>query len=122
MLNQPDVCRNSKIIETTYFSQEQFSLKIRTNLVPSSALQTRIYFNHGHFDYSYQLFSDSPLCRWDNAQHFPELTSFPHHYHNVDGKVLESPLKGRPVEDLRRVLAELENLLPPKKGTRQPPV
>ncbi|MFQ6116282.1 MAG: DUF6516 family protein [bacterium] len=111
VLDQYENCRNTQIMETAYFSLEQFAFKIRATLLSSLTLQIRIYYNKGHYDYSYQLFSDSPLCRWDNKEHFPRLSTFPHHYHTMEGKIVESPLKGQPVDDLRVVLEQLENLL-----------
>ena len=111
ILDQSKICEKTQIVETAYFSIEQFAFKIRATLPSSFTLQIRIYYNKVHRDYSYQLLSNTPLCRWDNTEHFPHLKSFPHHYHNTDGKVVESPLKGVPVDDLRLVLDELDNLI-----------
>lgn len=111
ILDETDFCSGTRILETAYFSRQQFALKIRTKISDSYKLQIRIYYNANHCDYSYQVFSQIPLCRWDNSEHFPRLASFPHHYHSIEGKVLDSPLKGDPVNDLRLVLTELNNLL-----------
>ena len=61
--------------------------------------------------YSYQLFSDSPILRWDNAPHFPALPGFPHHFHNESGEVKESPLIGVAVQDLPYVLDQVRAFL-----------
>jgi len=111
ILDETDFCSNTRILESTYFSPQQFAFKIRTKIFGSYKLQLRIYYNANHYDYSYQLFSDNPLCRWDNSEHFPRITSFPHHYHSIKGNILDSPLKGDPVSDLKLVLSELSNML-----------
>jgi len=46
-------------------------------------------------------------CQLLIPPHFPELSSHPHHFHNRDGEVQPSKLKGVPKEDLPVVLAEL---------------
>ncbi len=117
-LDSTRICKKTQILETARFSHEQFTVKIRATLIGSLTLQIRLYYNKGHYDYSYQLFSHEPLCRWDNAEHFPHLRSFPHHYHTIEGDVIESPLIGRPVEDLPVVLNELATLLAEKKINR----
>jgi hypothetical protein len=37
-----------------------------------------------------------------------ELENFPHHFHNIDGKIQGTPLRGDPAYDLTLVLAELK--------------
>lgn len=53
-----------------------------------------------------------PLVRWDNKEHFPTLSTYPHHFHSLSGQVLESYLTGLPNEDLPVVLREVEILCP----------
>ncbi len=103
-------CDDTQITETSFFSTEQFAFKIKTTIFSSLSFQIRIYYNHGHYDYSYQVFDNDPLCRWDNKEHFPELKSFPHHCHTLMGSVVESSLQGEPVADLKFVLGELARL------------
>lgn len=114
MLEGSGVCDNTQITETSFFSTEQFAFKIRATIFSSLSFQIRIYYNKGHCDYSYQVFDVEPLCRWDNKEHFPELKTFPHHCHSIDGSVVESPLQGNPVTDLQYVLAELKRLFNPE--------
>ena len=61
--------------------------------------------------YSYQLFADSPILRWDNAPHFPALPGFPHHLHDESGEVKDSPLVGMAVQDLPYVLDQVRTFL-----------
>ena len=86
--------------------------KIRCQLLRSAYwLELRFIQTEEELVYSYQLFADRPLTRWDNAPHFPSLKSFPHHFHEESGKVEESPLIGEPTQDLPHVLAEVGDLL-----------
>ncbi len=110
VIESSGLCTNTQILETAAFTTDQFTFKIRTSLFSSYTLQIRIYFNKGVCDYSYQVLDREPLCRWDNKEHFQNLKTAPHHHHSVDGKVVESPLKGEPIPDLRLVLAELARL------------
>lgn len=110
LLESSGFCVDTQIVETSFFSTEQFTFKIRTTIFSSLVFQIRIYYNHGHCDYSYQVFAQEPLCRWDNKEHFPEVKTFPHHCHTIDGNVAESPLQGEPTADLKYVLAELNRL------------
>jgi hypothetical protein len=110
LLNESGFCDNTQILETSSFSTQQFAFKIRAAIFSILNLQIRVYYNRGHYDYSYQIFDTQPICRWDNAEHFPELTTFPHHFHAIDGKVVESSLIGNPVDDLRYVLSDVRQL------------
>jgi len=70
-------------------------LRIRCNLLPSSHyLDIKLIQTENETIYSYQLYTDHPIIRWDNAPHFPAITSFPHHFHNIKGEVEASPLQG----------------------------
>jgi hypothetical protein len=111
LLQAHSLCQHAEIVETKVFSFEQFFFKIRAELTGVFQFQVRIYYNHGHIDYAYQLFTDVPLMRWDNKEEFPHLESYPHHHHDRDGKVTVSPLKGKPIEDLKIVLHQLQKEL-----------
>lgn len=100
-----------QILETLQFSDEQFALKIRADLHSGDALQVRLYRNREHTDYAYQLFrSETPIIRWDNKEHFPSMSSHPHHFHNQAGRVESSPLTGEADQDLLIVLDYLTAL------------
>lgn len=86
--------------------------KLRCQLLRSAYwLELRFIQTEEELVYSYQLFTNRPLTRWDNAPHFPSLKSSPHHFHEESGKVEEPPLIGDPMQDLPRVLAEMGDLL-----------
>jgi hypothetical protein len=81
---------------------------VRAELVTGDTLQVRIYYNGGHVDYSYQLLRGAGLVmRWDNKEHFPEITTYPHHFHGSTGQVSISSLNGDATHDLPIVLDAL---------------
>ena len=87
-------------------------LRLRCNLLPSLYhLDIRLIQTENESIYAYQLFTDHPMARWDNAPHFPSIATFPHHYHNLNGEVEPSPLKGLIFEDLDYVLENVKNIL-----------
>jgi len=87
-------------------------LRVRCNLLPSTHhLEIRLVQTENESIYSYQLYTDRPIVRWDNAPHFPEISTFPHHYHNLKGEVESSHLKGSVFEDLDYILKNIKNML-----------
>jgi hypothetical protein len=86
-------------------------LKIRCRLIKGYQFQVWLHHELGFQDYAFQLFKEHPILRWDNSPHFPGVSSAPHHFHNEAGEVSPSPLSGKPLKDLRRVLIEIEKWL-----------
>ena len=87
-------------------------LRLRCNLLPSAYhLDVRLIQTENETIYSYQLYTDRPLVRWDNAPHFPEIDTFPHYYHNLNGEVEASPLRGSVLEDMNYVLGNIKAIL-----------
>jgi len=104
-------CKAVRVTETESFSQQQFAFKVRAELIGEATLQVRMYYNQGHIDYAYQLVrKNQPTLRWDNKEHFPEISSYPHHFHIPDGSVETSPLTGDPTRDLPFVLNYLVSM------------
>jgi hypothetical protein len=95
------------IIDSDAIDEENFLLKIRCELTSGQAFQIRLHTVAGYLRYSYQEFTDKPLRRWDNAPHFPQLSNFPHHYHDPQGNVTASSCTGDPTIDLEQVLHAL---------------
>lgn len=104
ILQTHSLCEKATVVETKEFSPDQFFFKVRAALGGEYKFQVRIYYNRGHIDYAYQLFTDVPLLRWDNKEEFHHLGTYPHHHHDAEGRVRPSPLTGEPVEDLETVL------------------
>jgi hypothetical protein len=104
------VCRQVSILDFNPFSDQQFTFKVRADLKDDFVLQVRLYCNHDHIDYAYQLLQrERPIQRWNNKEHFPHLASYPHHHHTQGGEVIESSLNGDPEHDLPLVLASLNS-------------
>ncbi len=98
-----------KIVESRVYSENRFHFKVRAKLAESYQFQIRFYYNRGHLDYSYQLFTDAPILRWDNKEDAEPLPTSPHHFHNDKDEIVESPLNGDPAHDwplVRRVLEQ----------------
>ena len=100
-------CESIAEVETQVFSEEKFFVKVRAQVREELFFQVRIYYNQGHYDYSYQLFADRPLTRWDNKEDCPGLENFPHHRHLPDATIVASSLRGDPVVDLPIVVQAL---------------
>lgn len=89
----------------------KLEVKMRCRLV--RGYQMQIWFHHepGFQDYAYQLFTDHPILRWDNAPHYPHISTAPHHFHDENNRVSESSLRGNMQPDLKTVLSEIEKWL-----------
>ena len=105
------MCERAYVMETKAFSRDQFFFKIRAEFTGENDFQARIYYNRGHIDYAYQLFTHIPLMRWDNKEEFQNIMTYPHHLHDDNGNVKESPLTGDPVKDIEVVLQGISTLI-----------
>lgn len=86
--------------------------KVRCQLIPSFyKLELKIIKTKKEFFYSYQLFTDKPLLRWDNAPHYPGMGNFPHHFHNKDNQISPSELNGNTEKDIVKVLSGIEDFI-----------
>ena len=111
ILQAHPICEQAAVIETKTFSPDQFFFKIRAEIIKTHKFQIRVYYNQGHIDYAYQLFTDEPLLRWDNKEEFDHLVTYPHHHHDEVGHVKASPLSGEPLSDIEVVLQEVTTFL-----------
>jgi hypothetical protein len=86
--------------------------KLRCRLIPDKyQLYIRIIQTPIELVYSYQLLTDLPIVRWDNAPHFPAIPSFPHHFHDQAETVHSSSLQGGVFADLDIVFAEVKDVI-----------
>ena len=86
--------------------------KIRCRVIRVAyELEIRFIQTENEIIYSYQLFTDRPIIRWDNAPHFPALHGYPHHVHSESSEVDESTLIGDPILDLPYVLGWVRDLV-----------
>ena len=86
--------------ETFYY------IKVKAVLVNKSTLYIREYISDNEYIYSYhwQGKNGKLICRWDNAPHYTQLKTFPHHKH-VPEKVEESP--ETTLEDILKKIKDL---------------
>ncbi len=86
--------------------------KIRCKLIPSKyKLELRFVKAEEQILYSYQLFSKTPIIRWDNSPHYPKIKTHPHHFHAHDGKIIESELMGNVITDIKKVLSAITKVI-----------
>ena len=118
-LQSHPICERASVLETKVFSYGQFFLKVKAELTGENKLQVRIYYNQGHIDYAYQLFTRVPLLRWDTKEEFQHLDTYPHHHHDGLGNVKPSPLTGEPVKDIEVVLNEISTFISGKSNRQK---
>lgn len=67
-------------------------IKVKITFTDDSTLFIKEYlFGNKERKYAYHWanFSDVLICRWDNAGHWPHISTYPHHKH-IDNQVIES--------------------------------
>ncbi len=89
----------------------KIELKVRCRLPGRYRFQVWLHDEPDFQDYAYQLFTDHPILRWDNAPHYPDVATAPHHFHNEACDVSISLLHRNPLVDLPYALAEIEKLM-----------
>lgn len=94
------LCNTVRVLETNRFSDSQFAFKLRAELKTGGIFQVRIYRNGEHTDYAYYFSQGEVSFRWDNKEHFPDISSHPHHFHHSSGQIESSPLSGDLTVDL----------------------
>ena len=79
--------------------------KLRLKLIDNSFIDIWLS-NDGDYAYHWEQRRQSGrIYRWDNAPHYPHITTFPHHFHNGDEHTVdESHLSTTPETALREVL------------------
>ena len=111
LLREHPLVKSVRVVNYDETPAGKLELKIRCRLIQDYQFQVWLHYEPTFHDYAYQLFTRRPLLRWDNSPHYPDVPTAPHHFHNEVGDVSESPLSGRPLKDLRKVLSEIEKWL-----------
>jgi hypothetical protein len=93
-----------------------FRLKAQVTLCDGSILHIKqIMLAENTFKYAYHWQSQNGdlLCRWDNAPHWPDIATYPHHKHVIqnNAEIVVHSLGG----DLARVLEEIAAIIEPEK-------
>jgi len=107
-------------IDLTFADQtvQRSVYKLRCRLIPGQyQLYIRLIQTPTEVVYSYQLFTEHPIVRWDNAPHFPNIPSFPHHFHDQTDTVQSSPLQGDIFVDLHVVLTFVQAVIHQREYT-----
>lgn len=95
---------NIRVVEYEVDAGVVLMYKVRCDLPKGYSFQVRLRLWQGALSYSYQLFTDRPVLRWDNAPHYPGLANFPHHFHDDTETRHASTLVGNPLTDLPTIL------------------
>jgi len=107
ILESDALIESARIVNYDETPSGKLEARIRCQLPKKHLLQIWIHLEPEALDYAYQLFTTVPLLRWDNAPHYGHLTSAPHHFHDEQGDIYDSPLTGNVKRDLRIVLGEI---------------
>jgi len=99
-----------QIVENEAVDDETFVFKIHASILPNY-LQIRFLADKNFERYSFQLYSDHPLLRWDNAPYYSDLPNPPHHFHDQKGNVSPSALAGNLLLDFDIVIAEIKKFM-----------
>ena len=111
LLHNHPLIRSIRIVHYDETPAGRVELKVRCRLPRNYQLQIWLHQETAFQDYAYQPFSGRPLLRWDNAPHYPNVVTAPHHFHDEGGSVRTSTLRGEPLLDLPFVLSEIERWL-----------
>ncbi len=114
ILRGHSLVKNVRLVSYDETPAGKLEVKIRCRLADDYQFQIWLHHEPQALDYAYQLFTDQPLLRWDNAPHYPNITTAPHHYHDEDNKVSESQLIGNVLQDLNLVLSQIKKWLDTK--------
>ncbi|MDD2922017.1 MAG: DUF6516 family protein [Anaerolineales bacterium] len=99
-----------QVLENELADDETFAFKVRATIAPNF-LQIRLLADRDFKRYSFQLYGDCPLLRWDNAPHYPDFSNFPHHFHSRDNNAYSSALTGNLLDDFDIVMAEIKQFM-----------
>jgi hypothetical protein len=110
-LREHSLVKNTRIVNYDETPAGKLEVKIRCQLIKNYQFQIWLHIEPTLQDYAYQLFTNQPLLRWDNAPHYPHIATAPHHFHDKDNRVGESPLTGEVRRDLLIVLAHVKQWL-----------
>jgi hypothetical protein len=111
ILSQSQIVQATQVVEYDETAFGKVLLRIRCQLPRGYNLQIWIHHEHALQRYAYQLFTDRPILRWDNAPHHPEIRGFPHHFHDEMGRELPSNLRGDSLVDVPAILDEIAQFL-----------
>ncbi len=107
ILEANEFIKNTRVVNYDETPSGKLEAKLRSQLPKEHTLQIWFHIEPESLDYAYQLFTSIPLLRWDNSPHYGNLPNAPHHFHDENGNVSDSPLTGNIKRDLKIVLREI---------------
>jgi hypothetical protein len=111
ILSQSQIVQATQVVEHDETAHGRALLRIRCHLSLGYNLQIWVHDGRTFQRYAYQLFTDRPILRWDNAPHHPEIGGFPHHFHDESGREFPSALTGNPLVDVPVILDKIARFL-----------
>ncbi|RJQ17470.1 MAG: hypothetical protein C4560_08575 [Nitrospiraceae bacterium] len=85
--------------------------KLRGTLVPSKfKLDIKYISTEKDILYSYQLYTDEAVARWDNEPHYPGFNNYPHHLHYKEN-IGASVLSGNPIHDVNKICSFVKEII-----------
>ncbi len=99
----PHLIQSAKLIDGTFTAPR----KMRITLLDHSFLDVWLSFD-GDYAYHWEhRAQDGGLHRWDNAPHFPQIASYPHHCHEgSESNVIESHIPQENAEAVLRYILD----------------
>lgn len=81
LLGKSSIVSNVEILFIDEIEHRGF-YKLRCTLIPSKfRLDIKYISIEKDMLYSYQLYTDKAIARWDNEPHYPGFDNYPHHFH-----------------------------------------
>jgi len=90
ILENSQIVINYNILDFKYGKNYYYYLKIKAILINNSELFIRLFVSDTEYIYSFHWKNDkNTYIRWDNAPHYKNVTTYPHHKH-INDQVTES--------------------------------
>jgi hypothetical protein len=83
VLHAHAVVQSIRVVNYDETPNGKLELKIRCKLIQNFQFQLWLHHEPAFRDYAYRLFTTQPILRWDNAPHYPHISTSPHHFHEV---------------------------------------
>ncbi len=106
LLEKSKIVASFEVIDFRQFNNG-FYLKLVIKFINKTYLHTKEYFDTSERNYSFHWQDESGqmISRWDNAPHFPKLSTFPHHRHTKSEVVPSNEIT------LEEVISQIEQLI-----------
>jgi len=92
---------------------------MKSNIVDSINYGVRLFLPNSNIKYistekdilySYQLYTDKAIARWDNEPHYPGFNNYPHHFHYKEN-IGASVLSGNPIHDVNKICSFVKGII-----------